>query len=290
MNNFRPTPPPATRLVVLLGLALGLAPAAFAQSILGSTSVYALMAGSTLTNNGEITIIGDLGAANIAGAGTLNLTGNQVVPITAQNLTDFYKAYNGLAAMTPTVELTGMILGTTVGAITLTPGVYHFDSTAQLTGTLTLDAQNQANAVWVFQVGSTFTSAASSSVVFVNQVAGSVEAYGLFWQVGSTVVAGANSLLEGNFLTGTTISFGEGGVIGHGRALSGNTSTITLSGNTIDFIAADSGYIGGLTYDGGGNVISSVPEPSTYALFAGMAVLGVALYRRKRSVARTPTP
>lgn len=269
-------------LALAFALALVLSPATHAQTILGSTGSYAVMAGSTVTINGATptTITGDFGRANQAGAGTLNLTGTAGV-MTSQNQTDFLAAFNGLAAMTPTTNLTGSILGTTPGAVTLTPGVYKFTSTAQLTGNLILDAQNQANAVWVFQIGSTLTTAAASSVTFVNQAANSVATNGLFWQVGSTTTFGANTAFEGNVLGGTTFTLGAGATIAHGRLLSGTGSTITLDSNTIDFIAADSGYSGGLMFDGGAIVATAIPEPAAVLWLAPLSALGLALWRRR---------
>jgi len=265
-----------------LGLGLALGVPGRAQTILGSTGSYGVMAGSTVTNTGVTTISGSLGGANFVGAGTYTQSnGSLISPITAQNQTDFTRAFGGLAAMTPTANLTGLVLGTSGGATTLAPGVYRFDATAQLTGTLVLDAQNQANAVWVFQIGTTLTTAASAAVTFINQAPNSVANNGLFWQIGSTTTVGANSSLQGNFLGGTTFSFGTGATIVAGRALTG-TNTITMAGNTYDFVSASSGYSGGLAFAGSGNTISAIPEPSTYALFAGVAAWGAVIVRRRR--------
>lgn len=275
---------PGRRVVGVLGLALLLGTTAQAQTtILGSTGSYGIMAGGTVTINGTATTInGNLGAIGaIAGPGSnYTVTNGASVTTTSQNQTDFTRAFTGLAAMTPTVNLTGMILGTTAGAVTLTPGVYKFDSTAQLTGTLTLDANFQSNAVWVFQIGSTFTTATGSSVVFTNLAPNSVVNDGLFWQVGTTTAFGANTTFLGNVLGGTTISFGAGTTINYGRALTGS-NTITLDSNAIDFIGANSGYSGGLAFVDSGTTLTAIPEPSTYALLAGLATLAMVVVRRR---------
>ncbi|MFA5264990.1 MAG: ice-binding family protein [Opitutaceae bacterium] len=276
---------PAVRAMGILGLALLLGHAARAQTILGSTGSYAVMAGSTVTINGATTINGNLGAANIAGAGSVTYTptGASVGAITVQNQTDFTKAFNGLAAMPVTRDLSGLILGTTAGAIILTPGVYKFTSTAQLTGTLTLDAQNQSNAFWVFQIGTTLDTAAGAKVVFTNLAANSVANDGLFWQVGSTTVLGADTTFEGNVLGGTTFTIGANATINHGRVLTGTDVMTFAGGNTIDFIAADSGYSGGLAFDGGGSNIVAVPEPATTSLLiAGFSGLFIGFRRIRR--------
>jgi hypothetical protein len=260
---------PAARTLGALALALGLGHTATAQSILGSTAGYGAMAGGTVTINGTgTTVTGNLGAIGaIAGPGSnYTVTSGAVVTPSAQHQTDFTKAFNGLAAMTPTATLSGSILGTTAGATTLTPGIYKFDSTAQLTGTLTLDAQGASQAVWVFQIGSTFTTAAGSSVVFSNLAANSAAHDGVFWQVGTATVFGATTALKGNVLGGTTYSFGSGATISEGRALTGS-GTMTFDGaNSFNFVAANSGYSGGLVFDGNNVVASAIPEPATTTL------------------------
>lgn len=272
----------AVRAIGILGPALLLGHAARAQTILGTTGGYAVMSGGTVTNNGVTTLNGNLGVNGTAGSGSYTFTTGSQFTTTVQNQTDFTKAFNGLAAMPGAVDLSGKILGTTAGATTLTPGIYKFTSTAQLTGTLILDAQHQSNAVWVFQIGSTLTTAASSAVTFTNLAANAVVNDGLFWQVGTTTTFGTNTAFEGNVLGGTTFSFASGATINDGRALSG-TGAITLAGNNINFIGANSGYSGGLAFDGGGNVVSAIPEPATNALIAACAALGLALYRRRRA-------
>jgi type VI secretion system secreted protein VgrG len=260
-------------------LALGLlfAPATRGQTILGSTGSYGVMAGSTVTINGGSTVItGALGQIGSAGTGTFTATGGAVTT-SALNQTDFTRAYNGLDAMTTTSDRSGVNLG----GLTLTPGVYNFSATAELDGILTLNAENKANAVWVFKIGTTLNTTAGSSVVFQNLAANSATNNGLFWRVGSTTVIGANSALAGNFLTGTTFTIGSGATITNGRALTG-TGAITLDTNTINFGGANSGYSGGLAFDGAGISISAVPEPSAYALMAGLAMLGVVMSRRRR--------
>ena len=264
-----------------LALVLLSAATARAQTILGSAGGYALMAGSTVTNNGVTSVNGDLGGAGFAGAGSYNQTGGAVVsPITPQNVTDFNKAYAGLAAMPGAVDLTGKTLGLTAGAITLTPGVYRFTSTAQLTGVLTLDAQNQDHAFWVFQIGSTFTTAAGASVVFANLAANAPANDGVFWQLGSTTVLGAGASLAGNVLGGTTFDFGSGATILDGRALTG-TGTITLAGNGFDFGGAGAGYSGGLMFSGVDVVAVAIPEPAAILWLAPLGALGLACWRRR---------
>jgi hypothetical protein len=290
MNKYSPSSRAWIRTPLLVSLAaLGWTAALPAQTILGSMSDYAVMAGSTVTNTGTTTVIGDLGAAGFAGGGSFVLTGAQISPLTAQNQADFTRAFTGLGALTPTSNLTGLVLGTSAGATTLSPGIYHFDSTAQLTGTLVLDAQFQSNAVWVFQIGSTLTTAANAVVMFANLAPNSTVNDGLFWRVGTTTTFGAGTVFEGNVLGGTTFDFGTGVTINDGRALTG-TDAMTLDSAYVNFIAADSGYSGGLAFTGAGSSISAVPEPATYSLLMGGSALAMLALRRRRPHAVASAP
>src|SRR5690606_30430847 len=106
--------------------------------------------------------------------GTIHV--NDGVAIQAQ--ADAAVAYGVLAGLAPTANLTGVDLG----GMTLGPGVYFFASSAQLTGLLTLDGQGQTDPEFVFQIGSTFTSASNSSVVLI----GGATACAVYFQVGSS--------------------------------------------------------------------------------------------------------
>ena len=98
------------------------------------------------------------------------------------------------------------------------PGVYHFDTSAQLTGTLQLNAQGNNNAFWVFQIGSALTTASSSSVQVIN--AGSKAADdGVFWQVGSSATLGTGTAFVGNILALASITLDTTATILNGRAL-----------------------------------------------------------------------
>ncbi len=138
---------------------------------LGDAEPFGVLAGSTVTNTGMTNIYGDLGltpGSSVTGfpPGTVVPPGIQeidnAVAIAAQNALTM--AYDSAMGQPCTTNLTGKDLG----GMTLTPGVYCFNSSAQLTGTLTLNAEGNPNAQFVFQIGSTLTAASSSIVDFIN--------------------------------------------------------------------------------------------------------------------------
>jgi Ice-binding-like len=112
----------------------------------------------------------------------------------------------------------------------LTPGVYFFSSSAQLTGTLTLNDQGNPDAEFVFQIGSTLTTASGSSVVTINS--GDSPGCNVFWQVGSSATLGTTTAFEGNILALTSITADTGATVLDGRLLARN-GAVTLDSNTI---------------------------------------------------------
>jgi hypothetical protein len=222
-----------------LQLALGAGMAAFlygtvpaaAQTAppLGSAQSFAVLGGSTVTNTGPSLISGDLGVSPgsaITGfppgtvvSGTIHAA--DAVAAAAQN--SVTTAYVNLAGQACTQDLTGQDLG---GKI-LTAGVYCFSSSAQLTGTLTLDAQGNAGAVFIFKMGSTLTTASGSSVVLIN----GASPCNVFWQVGSSATLGTTTSFTGNILALTSITLTTGATVA-GRALARN-GAVTLDSNNV---------------------------------------------------------
>ena len=118
----------------------------------------------------------------------------------AQN--DLTTAYDNIAATPCTVDLTGQNLG----GLTLTPGVYCFSSSAQLTGALTLDFVGDPNALFLFKIGSTLTTASGSSVTLLTPG----RCGRVFWQIGSSATIGTDTSFAGDVLAFTSITVTTG--------------------------------------------------------------------------------
>lgn len=218
-----------TRLLASLGVALlsSLASVAWAQVTLGTAQSYGVLGGSTVTNTGPSVVNGDLGVspgAALVGfppgvvTGTTNVA--NAAALQAQN--DTTTAYNFLAG-----QACGATLAGDLGGMTLTPGVYCFASSAQLTGTLTLDAQGNPNSVFIFQIGSTLTTASAANVLLIN----SGSACNVWWQVGSSATLGTATAFTGSILALTSITLNTGATMS-GRALARN-GAVTLDTNTV---------------------------------------------------------
>lgn len=198
---------------------------------LGTANNYAVLAGSAITSTGATVINGGLGLSpGSAVTGSPNVTGlydvDDAPAVLAQK--DLTTAYNTAAGLAPNENLTGQDLG----GLTLTPGVYFFASTAQLTGTLTLNDEGNPDAVFVFQIGSTLTTASDSSVVTINDDGSTTPGISTFWQIGSSATLGTTTAFEGNILAQTSITAETGATDLDGRFLAEN-GAVTLDDNTI---------------------------------------------------------
>lgn len=217
-------------LAVLVCLAAPVPAAAQVAPNLGTAKPFAILGGTTVTNTGSTVITADLGVS--PGAAVTGFPPGIVVSgaihaadaSAASAQADAIIAYNNLAGQATTQDLTGQDLG----GMTLVAGVYNFATSAQLTGTLTLNAAGNPNAVFIFKIGSTLTTATGARVVIIN--GGS--ACNVFWQVGSSATLGTSTSLLGNILALTSITANTGASI-IGRALARN-GAVTLDTNSVN--------------------------------------------------------
>jgi hypothetical protein len=223
--------------VAVLALAMGVligtvasasaAPAA-TPGPLGTAANFSVLGAATVTNTGPTTITGDLGLSpgtSVTGFPPGQVTGTvytaDAAALQAQN--DLATAYNDAGAQPATATIP-----TELGGTTVTPGVYNSAAgTFGITGTLTLDAQGNPAAVFIFQAASTLITASASNVVLVN----GATAANVFWVVGSSATLGTYSTFTGNIMALASITVTTGVNI-QGRALA-LTAAVTLDTDTI---------------------------------------------------------
>ena len=192
---------------------------------LGTASSFAVLAGSGVTNTGPTVLNGDLGTfptTTISGfpPGTVNGTNHAGDAVTQAAKTDLVTAYNDAAGRGPTIPVAANL-----GGQTLTAGVYNSSSSLGLTGALTLSGSSSD--VWIFQAGSTLTTATGSSVVLT----GGAQSCNVFWQIGTSATIGTGSTFKGTIIAMTSITVTTGASI-DGRALARN-GAVTLDTNSI---------------------------------------------------------
>jgi type VI secretion system secreted protein VgrG len=230
-------------------------------SILLTADSFGVLGASTVTSTGNTVVNGDLGVfpgSEITGfpAGIVNGTTHIPDAVAKQAQIDAFAAFVALRDEPTTLELTGQVLGNGGVVLTLTPGVYFFSSSAQLTGKLILDAQDVPNARFDFLIGSALTTASGSSILLT----GGAQANNVFWQVGSSATLGTGTSFNGTILANTSIALNTGANM-FGRALALN-GAVTLDNN---------------------NITVPVPEPTT--MIAGALLLlpfGASTLRRMR--------
>jgi len=194
---------------------------------MGQAAAFAVLAGSTVTNTGPTTVTGDLGlhpGTAVTGfpPGTVNGTTHVADAVAAQAQADLTTAYNDAAGRTSDATVSADL-----GGQSLAPGVYTSASSLGLTGTLTLDGQGDPSAVFIFQAGSTLTTASASQVSLI----GGAQACNVFWQIGSSATLGTNSVFRGTILALESITVTTGATV-DGRTLARNAA-VTLDNNTI---------------------------------------------------------
>ena len=202
---------------------------------LGTLVDFGVLGASTVTNTGPTQIFGNLGVSpgaavtgfppgTIVAPGTLHAA--DAAALQAQ--IDLSNAYINLFNRPTTFDLTGQNLGGRV----LVPGVYNFSSSAQLTGLLTLNGLNNPNSVFIFNIGTSLTTASASAVALINGAQGG----NVFWRVGSSATLGTTTAFTGDILAQASITLNTGATITCGAAWA-RTGAVTLDSNMISLCA-----------------------------------------------------
>ncbi len=254
-------------------MALGCAAFLYGPSAaLAQLSSFAVLGGSTVTNTATPTIVtGNLGVSPgsaVTGFPPGIVTGGTIHAadaVAAQAQSDLTTVYNNLANASCNTDLTGQDLG----GKTLTPGVYCFSTSAQLTGALTLDGQGNSNAVFIFKIGSTLTTASASSVLLIN----GASSCGVFWQLGSSATLGTGTALAGSIVALASITLNTGSSL-TGRALARN-GAVTLDDNHVTVCSGGPGFPPS---------VGAIPTLSGWGIIAltGLLIMfGLAAMRRR---------
>lgn len=242
-------------------------------TILGGASTFAVLGSSTVTNTGSTHVTGDVGVspgssitgfpAGMVSGGSIHVS--DALAIGAQ--LDAQSAYTYLGGLAVSQDLSGQDLG---GSI-LTPGVYSFSSSAQLTGILTIDFLGLNNADIVIRTGSTFVTANDSQVAFINQ--GTDD--NVYYVVGSSATLGTYSTMQGHIIADASITMTTGASLTCGSLMAMN-GAVTLDTNDIQTCSTSGS--GGTTTDPS---VTPVPEPSSLALLATGLTATMAIVRRR---------
>ena len=215
--------------IAAVGLLVALPGSAQAAAIpvpLGTAGSFAVLAGTTITNTGATTVNGDMGltpGTSITGMPPLVLNGAShvadTVALAAQ--ADLKTAFDNAAGQTPAKAIPSEL-----GGSTLVPGVYS-SGVFTITNTVTLDAGNDPNAIFVFQSAATLNAGAGSHVALIN----GASPCNVFWLVRSSATLNTTADFTGNILALTDISLFTGATV-QGRLLARN-GAVTLDANTI---------------------------------------------------------
>ena len=202
---------------------------------LGAAANFAVLAAAAVTNTSTPTMItGDVGLwpgtsmTNFPPGivnGTIHVNDTTAQAGEAALAIAYNDAAGRVGAFTPAVG--------NVGGLTFTPGLYRSDTSTEISGggDLTLDAQGDPNAVFIFQIGSTLTTSSGFGIT----LKGGAQPSQIFWQVGSSATIGTGTHFAGNILANTSITLVSGAVL-EGRALAGAadlTGAVTMDDNTV---------------------------------------------------------
>ncbi|WP_222872077.1 ice-binding family protein [Streptomyces sp. WAC01526] len=196
---------------------------------LGTAATFGVLANTAVTNTGPTVVTGDLGVSPAGAVTGFNPPGTVTGTIhvndaaAAQAQADLLIGY-GNALLQPATAT----VATELGGTTLTPGVYNsLSGTFSLNGPLTLDAQGDPNAVFIFKTNTTLITGAAGTV----NLAGLAQSSHVFWQVGSSATLGVGTTIRGSILANTSITANTGAIV-DGRLLALGAA-VTLDTNAV---------------------------------------------------------
>jgi len=230
----------------------------------GAASSFAVLASSTVTNTGGTVITGNVGVspgtaitgfppALITNGATYSAVASLAGPAQVAAVAVFSNITGQIAP--PANNLTGIVLGS-AGNTTLEPGVYSFSSSAQITGTITLNDHGNPNAVFIFKIGSTLTTATSAVV----RMSSGGQGPNVFWQIGSSATIGTYTTFLGNIIATASITMTTGATT-TGRLFALNAA-VTMDNNRAFAIAA---VVADADGDGVPDLLDDYPNDATKA-------------------------
>lgn len=200
-----------------------------APVVLSTAGSFGVVAGSTVTSTGLTSVTGDLGVSSgtaVTGFPPGVVVGTQHAgdPAAAQAVADLTTAYNDAAGRT----LCPVTVAGNLGGQTLRPGLYKSTGSLEISsGDLTLDAQGDGDAVFIFQMASTLTTTSGRQVI----LSGGARAGNVFWQVGTSATLGSTSVFRGTIMADQAITLETGATL-DGRVLA-RIAAVTMDSNVI---------------------------------------------------------
>ena len=197
---------------------------------LGTAGSFVVLSGETVTNTGFTVINGNVGlspGSSITGfpPGVVNGVVHISDAVAAKAKQDLNAAYTDASKRSGAPKP----LSGDLGGLTLTPGLYVSATSIELTsGDLTLDALGDEDAIWVFQIGTTFVPMVGRKVILV----GNARHDNVFWNTGSSATIGVGSTMVCNFLTQTFITVQTGATM-EGRFLT-QIGSVTFDSNKVN--------------------------------------------------------